>query len=258
MEGKKLKNKSKLLLYLVSTFFIILILKENASGMIIQNTTRPIKDVIIPFKDINQGRKVIFLTFDDGPSIITAEVLNILKENEVKATFFLIGNQINGLECVVKRIHNEGHSIGLHTYTHDFKRIYSNRNMFIKEMLQCRDKINEVVGISPNIIRFPGGTQRRLTDDFLNNLHSYDFKVYDWNMQTIDGINPKVSQDRLYKEATEGSEELSTIILLLHCDYMHKNTCRALPWIIKYYKEQGYEFKTITKDTPELYFPIIK
>jgi len=225
-------------------------------GIVIHNSVTPIKDLNNSIKNADKEKKMIYLTFDDGPSLITGKVLDILKENDVKATFFLVGNQICGLENVVKRINNEGHSIGLHTYTHKFKIIYSNRNVFIKEMLDCRNSINKVVGISPNIIRFPGGSRKRLSETYLNKLHSYNFKIYDWNVEISDGINPKISPDRLYRNATKGSEELSSIILLLHCDYMHKNTCRALPKIIKYYKEQGYEFKIISEDTPEIYFPI--
>lgn len=206
----------------------------------------------------NADKKIIYLTFDDGPSTITNKVLDILKENDVKATFFVIGNQIDGFEDVMKRIRDEGHSIGLHTYTHNFKRIYRNRNTFIDEMFQSRDKIREVTGLSPNIIRFPGGSQKRLTKGFLDELHNLNFKIYDWNMETADGLNPRVSPYKLYKEATEGCENLCDIILLLHCDYMHKNTCTALPKIIKYYKDAGYDFKIITEDTPELYYPISK
>lgn len=252
-----MNNKSKKFLCLLSTFFIILMLNENASASIIKNTTRPIKEINTSLKD-TQEKKVIYLTFDDGPSIITDKVLEILKEKKVKATFFIIGNQINGFENVVKRIYNDGHGIGLHTYTHKFKLIYSNGDTFIKEMISCRDEINRLTGISPNIIRFPGGSSKRLTEAYLSKLHSFNFKVYDWNMVALDGINPKLSPSRLYREATKGSQELSSIILLLHCDYMNKNTCLALPQIIEFYKTQGYEFKVITDDTPELYYPIKK
>ena len=81
-------------------------------------------------------KKIIYLTFDDGPSYkVTNKVLDILKENEVKATFFLIGNQIKDKEDVVKRIYEEGNSIGLHTYTHNFKKIYCDEDKFIQEMI---------------------------------------------------------------------------------------------------------------------------
>ena len=253
-----MKNKLKLFLYFIITFLIILTYKENVMGIVIQNSTWPIEDLNTSMKNINQEKRVIYLTFDDGPSIITGKVLDILKENDVKATFFIIGNQINGFENVIKRIHDDGHSIGLHTYTHKFKRIYSSRDAFIKEMLDCRNEINKLTGISPNIIRFPGGSRKRLTNTYLTKLHSYNFKIYDWNMVTSDGINSNTSPNRLYRDATEGNEKLSPIILLLHCDYMHKNSCKALPNIIKYYKEKGYEFKIISDNTPELYFPIKK
>ena len=125
-------------------------------------------------------------------------------------------------------------------------------------MFQSRDKIREVTGLSPNIIRFPGGSQKRLTYGYLDELHKFNFKIYDWNVETADGLNPTASPYRLYREATEGCKDLCDIILLLHCDYMHKNTCTALPKIIKYYKDAGYDFKIITEDTPELYYPISK
>lgn len=199
-----------------------------------------------------ENNKIIYLTFDDGPSKMTDKVLDVLKENNVKATFFLIGNQICGFENTIRRIQNEGHGIGLHTYTHSFKRIYKNRSNMIDEMLQCQSIIKNVTGASPNIIRLPGGSRKHLTPSYLSELHSHNFKVYDWNMETRDGVNPKLSPNQIYKRATKGNEKLPYVMLLLHCDYMHKNTCTALPNIINYYKSQGYEFKVITEDTPEL------
>ena len=131
---------------------------------------------------IKNDEKVIYLTFDDGPSVMTDKVLDVLKENDVKATFFIIGNQIKGQESVVKRINSEGHSIGLHTYTHKYKNIYSNRKGFIAEILKSQDEINSLIGIKPTIIRFPSGSCKHLTKAFLEQLHSYNFTIYDWNV----------------------------------------------------------------------------
>ena len=208
------------------------------------------------FPQIKNNEKIIYLTFDDGPSVMTDKVLDVLKKNSVKATFFIIGNQIKGQESVVKRMYTEGHSIGLHTYTHIYKNIYSNKKGFISEMLKSQDEINSLIGIKPTIIRFPSGSCRHLTKDFLEQLHSYNFTIYDWNIVMPDGINCKTSPDKLYREATKTKNIEQPIILLMHCDYMHKNTCKALPSIIKFYKENGYEFKTINNKTPEIYFPI--
>ncbi|WP_050606199.1 polysaccharide deacetylase family protein [Clostridium niameyense] len=207
-------------------------------------------------KDSSKEKKIIYLTFDDGPSVVTNDVLDILKENNVKATFFLIGNQIKGKEDIVKRIQNEGHGIGLHTYTHKFKKIYASNDAFINEMLQCQDEVYRVTGERPKIIRFPGGSVKRLTKEFKSRLDEKGFKVYDWNIDSGDGIRPKTPPDKLLKQATHGNVKSGPIILLMHCDCMQKNSCKALPSVIKFYKDKGYEFKVIVDKTPECYFPI--
>lgn len=173
-------KRKRIISFFIAVFLLCTFLITNKFGFEIS------KSKAAP---LNTDNKIIYLTFDDGPSYnVTNKVLDILKENNVKATFFLIGNQIDGLEDVVKRIHKEGHIIGLHTYSHKIKKVYSIRNSFINEMLQCREKINAVVGVSPSIIRFPGGSYKRLSETFLTKLHSYNFKVYDWNMVTSDGL----------------------------------------------------------------------
>lgn len=208
-----------------------------------ENTTKP---------------KVIYLTFDDGPSPLTGKFLDILDKYNIKGTFFLVGNQIQDNAEVVKRLYDEGHGIGLHTYTHNYKAIYSNRNAFLMEMQKCQDEVYNLTGTRPNIIRFPGGSRKRLDDDFLIQLHSLDYKVFDWNAYTSDGIDYRLPSERLYKEATKTTITCYPIILLMHCDYVNKNTLAALPWIIKYYQQQGFEFKAITNETQEYYFPIYK
>lgn len=207
----------------------------------------------------SNNKKIIYLTFDDGPSnIVTNKILDTLKENNVNGTFFLIGNQIKGREKIVKRIYNEGNGIGLHSYTHNYKKIYSNDDIFIKEMSDCRNEVKRVVGISPNIIRFPGGSSKRLSKSFLNKLHEKKLKVYDWNLDNCDGLKPKTSPEELYEKAIEGKGKKKKIILLLHCGDVHDNTYKALNKIIKFYKSKGYEFRIITEETAELYFPIIR
>jgi peptidoglycan/xylan/chitin deacetylase (PgdA/CDA1 family) len=240
-------------------FLVISILEYNIKYIYaVANTTN---DVSIDEneKTTTNDKKVVYLTFDDGPSYkVTNIVLDILKENEVNGTFFLIGNEIEGREGVVKRIYDEGNSIGLHTCSHKFNRIYCSEDKFIQEMLVCRNQINNVIGVAPRIIRFPGGSSRHLNKNYLNRLHENNLRIYDWNVDNTDGLNPKLSPYKLYKKATDSSKELSNVILLLHCTDMNMNTCKALPKIIKHYKSHGYEFKTISEDTPELYFPIKK
>ncbi|MDD3225834.1 MAG: polysaccharide deacetylase [Clostridium sp.] len=235
--------KNKLIIYL--SIFILLF---NITAYPKCINARQIAD---PPKD-SDNSKIIYLSFDDGPSDMTDKILDVLEENNVKATFFLIGNQIEGHEATIRRIHDEGHGMGLHTYTHK----YSNKKNFIKEMRHCRNDICKITGVAPNIIRFPGGSRGHLTNTFLKQLHADNFKVYDWNVDTKDGINPKLSPYTIYRRAIINSKDLPTVLLLLHCDSTHKNTCTALPEIIKYYKQQGYEFKIIDDNTEEIYFPI--
>ncbi|KEJ02894.1 polysaccharide deacetylase [Clostridium botulinum A2B3 87] len=210
-------------------------------------------------KEDISDKKEIYLTFDDGPSDKTTEdILDVLKENDVKATFFIIGKYIEGREDVLKRIVKEGHSIGLHTYSHNYKTIYQNNKVFIDEMLKCQNEIYKATGVKTNIIRFPGGSVKRLDERFKKELEDEGFKIYDWNMTLTDGINPRSPVSKFYKEGTKRKKPLSKVILLMHCDHLNKNTCRALPDIIKFYKDKGYEFKIIDKNTPEFVFPYRK
>ena len=209
-------------------------------------------------QDLDQQEKIIYLTFDDGPSVVTNKILDILKEKKVHATFFVIGNQIKDNEDIIMRMSNEGHAIGLHTFTHNHNKIYSSNKTFIKEMITTRDMINKITNTLPNIIRFPEGSRNHLTQNSLKTLHRRGFKIYDWNMVISDGLNYKTSPDKLYREATKGKVKPDTIILLMHCDTVHKNTCKALPRIINYYKNLNYDFRIITTSTTEQYFPIKK
>lgn len=257
--GDKMKNKLRyILIFVFSIFFIISMFQETVRAVMAADYLSVNAESKAENGKISKHKKkIIYLTFDDGPSYkVTNNVLDILKKNEVKATFFLIGNQIEGREDIVKRIYEEGNSIGLHTYTHNFRRIYCNEDKFIQEMIECRAEIKKVVGVEPNIIRFPGGSYKHLSKSYLKKLHDNNFRVYDWNIDNCDGLNPRTSPYKLYARAIKGSDKKDRVMLLLHCTDMNKNTCKALPQIIEYYKSHGFEFGLITDDTAELYFPI--
>lgn len=209
--------------------------------------------------DSNLNIKDIYLTFDDGPSTkVTNEILDILKEEKIKGTFFIIGSKIQGREDIIKRINNEGHSIGLHTFTHKYKKIYSSNNEFIEEMQQCSDAVEQVIGICPKIIRFPTGSNGHLSKGLLEELHRKNYKIYDWNLSLSDGLNSNTLPDKLYRQGTKPCVNPKRVFLLLHCDAENKNTCKALKDIIKFYKNEGYSFKPITSETMEYYFKVKK
>ncbi|MCT8975230.1 polysaccharide deacetylase [Clostridium sp. CX1] len=240
-----MKRKIKTLFFLLIFFAYILVTTSNYS----------IKTSNSKAAFSSANKNIIYLTFDDGPSsIVTNNILDVLKEQNVKATFFIIGNNVKGSEDVLKRIYKEGHSIGLHTYSHQYKQIYSSENSFIEEMIKTSEEINRVIGIKPNIIRFPYGSNCYLNNDFLVKLHNNNFKVYDWNASISDGTKPYSSPEEFAKEAIARGSGIPYIVFLMHCNNINVNTSKALPQIIQHYKKLGYEFRTITNNTPEFYW----
>lgn len=208
-----------------------------------------------------RDEKVVYLTFDDGPTPkITEELLDILKEQNTKATFFIVGKEIKGREDILKRIYSEGHGIGLHTFSHDFKTIYKDANSFIEEMDKTNDTINTVLNTNLrfSMLRFPGGSAGRLTQSLYQQLSDKGYVIFDWNVDLKDGVNGKLSPATFVANSKKCMDKGNRRIILAHCNSNNTNTCKALPDIIAYYKEQGYTFKALTPDTPAYFYRIKK
>lgn len=199
-------------------------------------------------------KKIVYLTFDDGPGgDVTTKTLDILKEEQVPATFFIIGQQVKGQEDLILRMKNEGHAIGLHSFTHERCNLYSSSSCFVSEMKKAQQALYDVTGEYYYIIRFPFGSNNstyRLTQGMVDAVHSNNFKIYDWTQDTLDGANPGSSPDTILNRAISTKD---TVVVLMHNTVRHKNTYQALRGIIKYYKSQGYTFEKITVETPEIY-----
>ena len=200
--------------------------------------------------------KVVYLTFDDGPDYKnTPKVLDILEKEDVKATFFVISSEFLERESVVKRIYDEGHALGLHSDTHSKSKLYSCTENFLDEMLTCQDKIYELTGYRPNILRFPFGCNNssyKLKQSLVDLLHENNLKIYDWNVDSGDGANHNLSPYLITKKATT-IPPTEPLIVLMHSSAINKNTVEALPSIIKFYKDNNYEFKVIDETTKERY-----
>lgn len=214
------------------------------------------------FKPQKESKKVVYLTFDDGPTyVVTDQLLDVLKQYKVKATFFVVGKEIKQKEHILTRIYEEGHGIGLHTYTHNDSKIYSSKESFLDEMNKTQELVKELTGSKYNVIRFPGGLHSRhnsLGCDLVDELHKNNFKIYDWNVDLQDGVNPNLSPEQLLENSKKVIGNNDSIFILAHCNFNNKNTVKALPKIINYYKNLGYDFKTITDSTPEFYIPLKK
>lgn len=204
-----------------------------------------------------EAEKIVYLTFDDGPTPgVTEKILDVLKQYDVKGTFFVVGKEIPKREEILKRMHNEGHGIGLHTYSHNYKRVYSSYDIFIEEMDQTQAKINEVLGEQLQIkaIRFPGGSAGRLNQKFFDCITQKGYKIFDWNVNLEDGVNPGLAPSELVKNAKKCKAGCATRIILAHCNSTNKSTYQALPGIIEYYQKEGYIFKAIDNETPQYYY----
>ena len=214
----------------------------------------PIKATLAPVPQSDEP--TVYLTFDDGPTPkITDQILDVLKSQNVKATFFVVGKEIKGREAILKRIYDEGHSIGLHTYSHNFKIIYKDPESFIMEMEKTNTTINEVLGTNLEIkaIRFPGGSAGRLNKNFYHKLCEKGYIIFDWNVDLQDGIKGNLSPECFLQNSKKCMDKSTRRIILAHCNSNNQNTCEALDDIISYYKNEGYTFKAIDH-TPEPYY----
>nr|WP_296108793.1 polysaccharide deacetylase family protein [uncultured Terrisporobacter sp.] len=206
----------------------------------------------------NNGEKIVFLTFDDGTSTTnTPKVLDILKKEGVKATFFITGQNVEyggeKARDLIKQEFNEGHAIANHSYTHDVKKLYPNRVLDIdafKEDFEKNDKmLKEVLGkyFSTRVIRCPGGygswKGMEPLDEYLDENKMISI---DWTSLNADAEGKKKNAKELANYAIKTSEGKEMVVLLMHDTYGKEETVKALPAIIKYFKDNGYEFKTLS------------
>lgn len=204
-------------------------------------------------KDFNKlraekGIKVVYLTFDDGPTFNTTEILKILKRNNVKATFFVIGQNTD----MYKDIVDEGHAIAIHTYTHNYKEVYASTESFFKDLYRLRDAIKEKTGVDPKVTRFPGGSSttrasKALKKDIINRLTKEGYVYQDWNCDSTDASGNGVPAETLIKRSTCDVREVN---LLMHDSAAKATTVQALQGIIDNYKSKGYIFEVLTVDSP--------
>lgn len=188
--------------------------------------------------------KTVYLTFDDGPSCNTREVLEILDKYNFKATFFLIGEQIDGEYVdVVKEIIDAGHGIGIHTYSHKYNQIYCSVESYIEDFDKACERISEITGEVPEIYRFPGGSCNTYIgcekDSIINVLAGRGFTYYDWNVSGEDSVgSPTVYS--IYHNVVADICNFDKPVVLLHDSAINKNTVEALPDIIEYIISEGY------------------
>lgn len=199
----------------------------------------------------------VYLTFDDGPSARTAEVLDILKENGVKATFFVTGQTSELAQEMMKRIVNEGHTIAVHTYTHRYTEIYASVEAYLADFQRIYSWVHQVTGVYPQIFRFPGGSvnayNKGIYQELAAEMDRRGFVHYDWNAMCGDADGKTHTPEELAQNslAMVGRKH---VIVLMHDSAVRQTTVACLPAVIAGYRNAGYTFAPLTPEVKAITF----
>lgn len=198
--------------------------------------------------------KVVFLTFDDGPSRNTIKILDTLKKYDVPATFFLIGENLteSGTE-IAKRALAEGHMLGMHTETHEYDKIYRSVEAFLADYDKLAARFTEEFGECPAVFRFPGGSYSAyinpIKKELKGELERRGFLCYDWNVSGEDSVGTPTAAS-IKKNIFDTIEGQKLPIVLLHDSPCSNLTAEVLPEILERLIAEGYEFRTLQYRKP--------
>ncbi|MBQ3547926.1 MAG: polysaccharide deacetylase family protein [Clostridia bacterium] len=196
------------------------------------------------------SEKVCYLTFDDGPSDRTPEILDILERYEVKATFFVVGSA--KLEYL-PRIAEKGHAIGLHANSHDYSKIYKSTTAYFNDLNLLSDKVYEKIGVHPKIIRFPGGSSNKVSQKYKQGIMTRltsqvqikGYAYFDWNVDSTDASGKNIPKEKLVSSVLTAAEKKNSICVLMHDTSSKHTTVEALTEIIVGLQKMGYCFKAL-------------
>lgn len=197
---------------------------------------------------VGKHEKIVYLTFDDGPSVCTDQILNILRQERVKATFFVTAQftpYLNRMAAIAK----DGHEVAIHTYSHNFK-IYKSIDSYFADLNKLNDLIEKYTGKRARIMRFPGGSSNSIYRKYNSDPKFMDrlcvalldsgYQFVDWNLDSGDARGNNIAADRLVRSACGSRHNIQC--LLMHDTGAKRTTVTALPQIIRYFKQHGYEF----------------
>ena len=203
-------------------------------------------------KPYNKG-KVAYLTFDDGPDDKNTEaVLDILKQENVKGTFYVLGSYCYNYPQTLTRMINEGHAIGNHSFSHEYGRLYPSINGFMSEMFATEKVEREIIGFRSFIIRAPGGKYSQFTSEYPPALKAAGLVEHDWNVCIDDAVGGHpTAADFVQKVDKQTADGKSSAIVLMHSTYGKEETVKALPQIIQLLRDRGYTFGVVTPMTPQ-------
>lgn len=198
-------------------------------------------------------RKKVYLTFDDGPSSNTNAILDILKEYNAKATFFVNAKNSSIYADEYKRIVEEGHTLALHSYTHVYADVYASVDAFMADTHKLIDFLYELTGVKCNIYRFPGGSSNTISKidmrEFGRALAEEEIVYFDWNVSSGDAVSPALSAEEIYNNVVSGAVKKNTPVVLMHDLKSKATTVEALPRILQFLIDNDYNIAAIDSST---------
>ncbi len=205
------------------------------------------------------NNKKVYLTFDDGPSTENTEkILKILKKYDVKATFFVIYRDSDEEKKLYRRIIEEGHTIGIHSASHNYEKIYNSVEDYLKDFNKLSKHIEKVTGVKPEIFRFPGGSVNSYNgavyEQIISEMTRRGYTYYDWDVSSGDASYGTASANWITNNVVNGVRKSKTNIVLMHDTNAKDTTVDALPKIIEKLKKKGYTFDKLTKDVKPVVF----
>lgn len=204
-----------------------------------------------------RNANTVYLTFDDGPSANTAAILDILKANNVKATFFVTGKTDQISLDLMRRIVNEGHTIGIHSYSHQYREIYSSVESYLQDFKQMYDLIYETTGVKPEIFRFAGGSingyNTLIYEPLISEMTRRGFTYFDWNVPSGDTVQGATAE-MIQQNVLQYIENQERGIILFHDGEEQSLTADALPQIISDLRGRGYDFAALTPETAPIIY----
>ena len=227
---------------------------ENAALKEKIKTLSAQKAVNSPQSAVPSGQKVCYLTFDDGPSANTLKILDILNKYGVKATFFVINSADIGY---VKHNYEAGHTVGLHTATHNYSQIYASTDAYFNDLQQISDKVESIIGIKPTVMRFPGGSSNKVSAKYCGGImtrlvslvQERGYSYFDWNVASGDADSNTPSYTYIRNNVLNSAKNKNSACVLMHDSSVKTTTVQALPEIIEGLTAMGYRFEALTPET---------
>lgn len=195
----------------------------------------------------------VYLTFDDGPSTNTAAILDILDDYNVKATFFVVGKTDEESKALYQRIVDEGHTIAMHSYSHNYSDLYQSLDSFSSDFERIQNAIYDATGVESHLYRFPGGSSNQVSNinmsEYIRYLNDHDITYMDWNVSAGDATSQAYTPDELVENVMTDVVKYKTSVVLLHDADGKTATVDALPQMIESLQAQGALILPISDDT---------